>query len=120
MALASPFLFVHLIRMKRLATILLALATLGMTKPPVVTSTWVSAPLLEDGFARCKNSAGCGAASFGEVRIYRWNGVDNNNNAVGVYWPIGHNPHVTKAPADWYLGIERPASEWEGVKQSYR
>jgi hypothetical protein len=91
------------------------LASIIEPNPP----QYALAPITELGLVRCKNTAGCAtSAQFGEVRVYRWNGVDNLNNVIGVYWPIGHVPIITKAASDWYLGIEGPLADWEGVKQA--
>jgi hypothetical protein len=82
-------------------------------------TAWVAAPITELGYVRCKNANGCAdQAKFGEVRTYAWNGIDAYNNIIGAYWPIDHCPKITKAPADWYLGIEGPISDWEGVARA--
>jgi hypothetical protein len=101
---------------------------------------WVPAPLVNDGYARCKTAGGCHSiaspcpplinttgpiycsypdiiAQQGDVRLQAWNGIAAfpNNRIVAALWPVGHDPRVTISADDWKLGVEGWQDEWEGV-----
>jgi hypothetical protein len=92
---------------------------------------WVSAPLVDGGYARCKTAAGCHSISYpcpqglnppaacsypdiiaqqGDVGMYKWNGIMNNGRVIAALWPIGQ--YMTSTPG---VGGEGWAEEWEGV-----
>lgn len=100
----------------------------SVVKSPYVLQ-YVPSPLVNDGAARCKTVGGCHASGFnpqagfngifanqGDVRQYAWNGVSSDNRTIAVLWPIGHDPHITKNPDDWFTGVEGYGDEWEGVR----
>lgn len=94
------------------------------------TLQWVSAPLADGGYARCKTVGGCHSttapcpqgltppavcpypdiiAKQGDVVSYAWNGVSVDNRVIAALWPIGEYKVA-------YAGAEGWADEWEGVK----
>jgi hypothetical protein len=108
--------------------------------PP--TPQWVPAPLVNNGYARCKTVGGCHSvaypcppllnttgpvycsypniiANYGDVRLQAWNGITdypgNSGRTVAALWPVGHDPLITLSAMDWRLGVEGWQDEWEGV-----
>jgi hypothetical protein len=106
--------------------------TCPLPPPPPPPPQWVSAPLQDGGYARCKIAGGCHSIAYpcfagttppncsypniiaqqGDVLMYAWNGCDAANpcRAIGAFWPIGQ--YKTTTP---YIGVEGWPDEWEGV-----
>lgn len=90
--------------------------------PYVYTLYWAPYPLRNGGWAQCVAPQGCHGfgfnpvggfggivAKYNETRIYRWNGVSNDNRQIGAFWPAG------KYMQDCHCGVEGYIDEWRGV-----